>query len=191
MYCKYCGEKLNDEAEYCKGCGKKLAIPEQLKAFESEQITKSELEPKKDSLKTYAVVESNEEILAEGKKQLGGIVIFLWVLISLMSIFVLISLFVSCESMFVEDFYSGLDLLFYTFIYGGILSLFIFAQLGIKKRKPFAVPLIRIILILGCSSLVGIILVLVIFWKRINNPYAKKYLNYFDGTSFPIARKGK
>jgi len=85
--------------------------------------------------------------------------------------------------MFEEDFYTGFGLLvFYFFFYGVTLLLFIFAQLGIKNHKPYTVPLVRTVLVLGCFSLIGLIMVLVTFWKRIYNPYTKKYLNYFDGT---------
>ncbi len=48
MFCKYCGKSINDDSKFCKFCGNKLVIPEPLEIPKSDQISKSELEPKKD-----------------------------------------------------------------------------------------------------------------------------------------------
>ncbi len=162
ILCPNCAKPIKKDAVFCTYCGVQI---KELKV----------------SAETIALTPEQE--LEEGKKQLGGIVILLWVLIGLLSFAFLLALFASCATMFEEDFYSGFSLLvLYFFFYGGILVLFIFAQLGIKNQKRYAVPLVRIILVLGCFSLVGLIMVLITFWKRINNQYSKKYLNYFDGT---------
>jgi hypothetical protein len=49
---------------------------------------------------------------------------------------------------------------------------------GIAQKKPFAVPFTRAMLIVSMfwvfiGTIIGAVL-----WSRINNPYAKKYLNY-------------
>ena len=125
-----------------------------------------------------------ESIEIEGKKQLGGIEILLWILLSFLSLGFLAALSVSFTTMWEEDFYSGVGLfIFYILFYGAISLLFIFALLGIKRRRPYTIPLVRAILVLGCFNLIGLILVLTIFWRRINNDYSKMYLNYFEFNS--------
>ena len=169
MKCSNCENTVNKGELYCSKCGAKFVWKNKLDSPIATPI--------------YTGDESEEEILIEGKKQLGGIVILLWVLIGIGSLGFISNFFIGCAALYEEGLSSGFDYLISTFFFTGVpLLLFIFAQLGIKKRKPYTVPLVRTLLILGCFSLVGLILVLVIFWKRINNPYAKKYLNYFDGS---------
>ncbi|MHB8279610.1 MAG: zinc ribbon domain-containing protein [Candidatus Humimicrobiaceae bacterium] len=129
---------------------------------------------------------NQEKIEEEGIKQLGGIIIILWILISFLSLGFLAALGVSFTTMWEEDFFSGAGLfIFYIFFYGAISLLYIFALVGIKKRRPYTVPLVRVILVLGCFNLVGLILVLSVFWRRVNNPYTKRYLNYIEPISVP------
>lgn len=168
MKCSNCGNIVKRGDVYCSNCRAKLIWKEP-----EQQAT---------SL-AYTGKETEEEVLSEGKKQLGGIVILLWVLIGMGSLGLIIAFFTSCATMFEEDFYAGLgSLILALILYGVTLLLFIFAQLGIRNRKPYTVPLVRTILVIGCFNLVGLILVLVIFWRRINNSFSKRYLNYFDGT---------
>jgi hypothetical protein len=82
-----------------------------------------------------------------------------------------------------EDFISGLSLLIFgTMFYGVISLLYIFPLIGIKNRKAYTVPLVRTVLILFCFNLIGLIIVLAVLWQRMNNPFTKYYLNYFDGS---------
>jgi hypothetical protein len=58
------------------------------------------------------------------------------------------------------------------------LALFIVSLVAIAKRKPFAVPFTRAMLIISMflfpiGTIIGEVL-----WSRINNPFSKKYLNY-------------
>ncbi len=169
MQCSNCGNIVRRGDIYCSKCKAKLVWKEN---STSRVITK-----------VYTGEESEEEIILEGKKQLGGIVILLWVLIGMGSLGFIINFFSSFATMFEEDFYSGFGLLIFAFLFYGVtLLLFIFAQVGIKNRRPYTVPLVRTILVLGCFSIVGLVLVLVVFWGRIKSPFAKRYLNYFDGT---------
>ena len=169
MKCSNCGNIVKSGDSYCSKCRAKLVWKNKLDSPTATPI--------------YTGDQSKEEILTEGKKQLGGIVILLWFLIGFLSIVLLSFLIQSCWIIFEEDLYTGLDdFLFYSVTIGGILAFFIITQLGIKNQRPYAVPFTRITLVLGCFTLVGLFVVLTIFWKRINNPYAKKYLNYFDGS---------
>ena len=130
--------------------------------------------------------DSREKIEEEGKKQLGGIIILLWIFISFLSLGLLVALGVSFTTMWEEDFLVGAGLsIFYFLFYGAISLLYIFALVGIKKRRSYTVPLVRTILVLFCFNLVGLILVLVIFWQRMNNPYTKRYLNYIEFNTAP------
>ncbi len=169
MQCSNCGNIVKSGDSYCSKCKAKL-------------IWKGDSTAKVIT-KVYTGKESEEEIVSEGKRQLGGIVILLWVLIGMGSLGFIIGFFSSFVTILEEDIYSGFVALIFAFLFYGItLLLFIFAQVGIRNRKSYAVPLVRTILILGCFSIVGLILVLVVFWGRIKNPFAKRYLNYFDGS---------
>jgi hypothetical protein len=78
----------------------------------------------------------------------------------------------SITSMFLISFIS------YIFIFSLFIVLYTISLVGIIKRRPFAVPFTRgmlIVTMLGfpIGTIIGVVL-----WRRINNPVAKKYLNY-------------
>ena len=43
MFCKYCGEKLPDEARFCHKCGHKVNEPEKHSEIEINEITNKEM----------------------------------------------------------------------------------------------------------------------------------------------------
>ncbi len=123
---------------------------------------------------------SQKEIEEEGRKQLGGIKILIWVILVITSIVFLFYLSLSIGAFF-EDIAEGFSFLIAIFLlYGSRCLLCILSLVGIQKRKAYSVPIVRSILVLLCFNLIGLILVLTIFWQRINNPYTKLYLNYFN-----------
>jgi len=123
-----------------------------------------------------------QEELDQGKKVLGGIITLLWVVAVLTGIG-----YLSREwgSLFVPNINIGpanvtLPSSNGTFIF---LALYVAELVGIYMRKPWAVPLgraalvITMVIFFPVGTIFGGIL-----WKRINDPVAKKYLNYSPGT---------
>jgi len=121
-----------------------------------------------------------EEEIAEAKRQLGGIKILLWLQIcggGLISLIVfisfMVSLFESGDPAEVFGMFIGVILI--TEIY---LLPQIFAILGIKNKRPYAVILIRVILILTMLNIPVGTIIGAILWSRVNHPITKKYLCY-------------
>jgi len=113
-----------------------------------------------------------------GKKVLGGIFIFFWVIAALTGLG-LTSL--NWLPGFVHDISLGpvgigLPSSNTTFIF---LALYVVALVGLYIRKAWAVPvgraglIVAMVIFFPVGTIFGAIL-----WKRINDPAAKKYLNY-------------
>jgi hypothetical protein len=128
------------------------------------------------------MAELTEEEVKNGKKILEGIVILLWVV----GIITAIGFLTFNANQAVESFH------WFPFHWGPvnigfpgnnfsliILAVYVVELVGIHMRKAFAVPLGRAALVITMvvffpvGTIFGAIL-----WKRINNPIAKKYLNY-------------
>jgi hypothetical protein len=128
------------------------------------------------------MAELTEEEVKNGKKILEGIVILLWVVGIITAIgFLTLSANQAVESFHWFPFHWGpVNIGFpgnnFSLI---ILAVYVVELVGIHMRKAFAVPLGRAALVVTMvvffpvGTIFGAIL-----WKRINNPLAKKYLNY-------------
>ena len=124
------------------------------------------------------MTELTKEELNQGKKVLGGIFILFWV------VAILVGLGLTSLSWlpgFVRDFSwgpvdIGLPSSNTTFIF---LALYVVELVGLYIRKAWAVPLgraglvVTMVVFFPVGTIFGAIL-----WKRINDPTAKKYLNY-------------
>jgi len=129
------------------------------------------------------MTELTQEELDQGKKILGGVIILLWVVAVLTGIG-----YLSREwgSWFIPNINIGpasitLPSSNGTFIF---LALYVAGLVGIHMRKPWAVPLgraalvVTMVIFFPVGTIFGGIL-----WKRINDPVAKKYLNYSVDTN--------
>jgi len=129
------------------------------------------------------MTELTQEELDQGKKVLGGVIILLWVVAGLTGIG-----YLSREwgSWFIPNINIGpasitLPSSNGTFIF---LALYVAGLVGIHMRKPWAVPLgraalvVTMVIFFPVGTIFGGIL-----WKRINDPVAKKYLNYSVDTN--------
>src|SRR4030043_1453631 len=124
------------------------------------------------------MTELTKEELNQGKKVLGGIFILFWV------IAILVGLGLTSLSWlpgFVRDFSwgpvnIGLPSPNSTLLF---LALYVVELVGLYMRKAWAVPLgraglvVTMVVFFPVGTIFGAIL-----WKRINDPVAKKYLNY-------------
>jgi hypothetical protein len=146
------------------------------------------------------MVEVNETELKEGKKQIEGVVILCWVMAILTGLAIFSGLgwghFGILGNWFngpvtlwfdgpftlntVTNVIRNLISLPFRMVYSLIMpALYIVELIGIYKRKSFAVPLGRAVLVVTMvfffpvGTIIGAIL-----WKRFNNPLSKKYLNY-------------
>ncbi len=146
------------------------------------------------------MAELDEKELKEGKKQLEGVVVLCWVMAIITGLAVLSGL-VWGPLVIATNYFNSLfnlnivgpfglhnftdtirNLINFPFrmTYSLIApALYIVELIGIQKRKSFAVPLGRAVLVVTMvfffpvGTIVGAIL-----WKRFNNPDSKKYLNY-------------
>ncbi|MBM3708963.1 MAG: hypothetical protein FJW61_00875 [Actinobacteria bacterium] len=123
------------------------------------------------------MTELTQEELNNGKKVLGGITIFFWVL----AVIIGIGLFSLNFGDWAREFYIGpvaigLPAPNTSWIF---LALYVVGLVGLYMRKSWAVPLGRAALVVAMviffpvGTIFGAIL-----WKRFNDPVAKRYLNY-------------
>ena len=137
------------------------------------------------------MTEMDETELKEGKKQLEGVVILCWVMAIITGLAVFSGLFWSpigiirsfMDYQFTINDFTEIIRNITSFPFRMIYSLigpamYIVELIGIQKRKSFAVPLGRAVLVITMlifpiGTIIGAIL-----WKRFNNPDSKKYLNY-------------
>ena len=160
IYCPGCGKPIKKDAVVCPHCG--IQIKE---------------------LKVSTVM-SPEEELAEGRKQLGGVKVLYWFAIVVLALYlvVFIPLILSSPQLLEKTPTAGniiQSIMVLIFVFGICMALYIIPLVGIIKRRPYSVPFTRVILIITMivffplGTIIGATL-----WKRINNPAAKKYLNY-------------
>ena len=152
IYCPGCGRPIKREAVICPHCGVQVR---ELKVYAETEYAE-----------TYPL--SPEEELEEGRRQLGGVKVFLWceIVSSAMGIF-----FISTKG-------DPEETLSAMVVFGFFMAIFIIALRGIINRRPYSVPFIRFLLIpmfvaFPIGTIIGAVL-----WKRINHPLAKRYLNY-------------
>jgi len=137
------------------------------------------------------MTEMDETELKEGKKQLEGVVILCWVMAIITGLAVLSGLFWSPIGIIRSYIGYQFTINDFTEVIRNITSfpfrmtysfigpaMYIVELIGIQKRKSFAVPLGRAVLVITMlifpiGTIIGAIL-----WKRFNNPLSKKYLNY-------------
>ncbi len=139
------------------------------------------------------MIELTGEELRDGNEQLGGIRIWFWiaaVLTAIGVIFNTIYIF-SLPSLYKMYWQLGINMeqvvpirtltmFFILSIITGLIfvTLLIIALVGIKRRKPYTVPLGRAILVLTMLSVPVGTIIGAILWGRLRHPAAKKYLNY-------------
>ena len=120
---------------------------------------------------------SEEDELKEGERQLSGIKIF-YVFFSVIYFFAYITVMVTTIVNPSGDIPVAASVFGITIGFIILIALYIIPLVGITKRKSFSVPFTRVILIITMfyfpiGTIIGGTL-----WKRINHPFAKKYLNY-------------
>jgi len=140
--------------------------------------------------------EISKEDLKEGKKQLEGVIILCWVMAIITGFVVFLGLgrglhpgglftgyFDGAINMYrVSDIIKNIVTFPINMAYSMILpALYVLELIGLYKRRSFAVPLGRAVLVVTMvlffpvGTIFGAIL-----WKRFNNPVSKKYLNYHE-----------
>ncbi|MHB8277096.1 MAG: serine/threonine-protein kinase [Candidatus Humimicrobiaceae bacterium] len=164
-YCKKCGNKIMSSANQCDVCGEIV----QAKRYKDSITPHTEIKPSANISNDYSVV-------YEGKRQLVGIKIILWINFALTLLWTLIST-TTMASTFNTIQGSGFYI-FLTIVYLINLMLVVIALTGISKRKSYAVIFTRIVLIIFMFYFpVGTILG-AIFWHRMTLQIVKNYLNY-------------
>jgi len=127
------------------------------------------------------------DLKVEVSKQLVGIKILVCIDIALSGIYCLISF-----TDFIDVFYQhSIGYIYYegdliisfllTILYSGILTFFILTLIGLNNGYRYSMIFARITLVLWCFSLLGLILVLSIFWRRLNLLEVQQYLHYGYG----------
>lgn len=160
IYCPSCAKPVKKDAVVCPNCGvqiKELKLENQVKILTPE-----------------------EEII-EGDKQLSGVRGFYWffiVIFGLLAIGIIIASITEINAL--RNYGEMQNLIPGIIIILIILALYIIPLVGVLKRKAFAVPFTRVMLIITMfwfpiGTIIGGTL-----WKRINNASAKKFLNYGD-----------
>jgi len=126
----------------------------------------------------------NEYLKKEASKQLVGIKITLWINIIIAGIYTLVGLIGFFTSIF--DYYDSSYVAYNFFVlllYGGLLLFLILTLIGLNKGYRYSMITTRVHLVLSCFTLVGLILVLAIFWRRLNLPEVQQFLHYGHGKS--------
>ena len=120
----------------------------------------------------------NKELEKEGKKVLGGVTIYFWVVSVLTGIagFSFNSTGWAGESLWMGPVAIGFPSQNVSWI---VLALFVVALVGLYVRKSWAVPVgraglvVTMVIFFPVGTIFGAIL-----WKRYNDPIAKMYLDY-------------
>ncbi len=125
---------------------------------------------------------NREDIEKEALKQLTGIKIIIILSLVVFCIYWLNGILISCEESYYYGAASGFGVfMIFTVIFGGLVFLSAIGLMGLNKKRAYAVPVGRAILILF-SIFTGFIpvgiIVLVLFWGRFKIPLVKKHLNY-------------
>lgn len=139
------------------------------------------------------MVELTGEELRDGNEQLGGIRIWFWIatVLTVMGVIFNTIYIFSLPSLYRMYWQLGINMeqvmpiriltmFFILSIVTGLIfvTLLIIALVGIKRRKPYSVPLDRAILVLTMFSVPVGTIIGAILWGRLRHPAAKKYLNY-------------
>jgi predicted RNA-binding Zn-ribbon protein involved in translation (DUF1610 family) len=163
IYCPSCAKPIKRDAVVCPNCGvqiKELKVSAEVKAMTPEQ----ELE--------------------EGRRQLGGIKVYYWFVIVVLALYLVVFIPIIAFSPYtVGGAYTTLlstvqSVLIMTLVFGIWMAVYIIPLVGIIQRKPFSVIYTRVILILTMFSFPIGTIIGAVLWQRINNPLAKKYLNF-------------
>jgi hypothetical protein len=178
MYCRHCGNKIADDSKFCKYCGKNVEEPTN-ETLKLEDKLKEPQKPTTEILTKFVEKSTvDKDFLIEADKQLYGIKVIAILSIILYSIFLLYGL----SNYDLYDPYYAFGIAFLNLIFfGGFIFLSSIGLFGLNRRRSYAIPVCRAILILFAfwTGLIPIgIIILAIFWSRLKNPSVKKYLNY-------------
>jgi hypothetical protein len=159
IYCPNCAKPINKEAVICPNCG----------------VQVKELKTTVEAVPLTPVDE-----ISEGKRLIGGIKVWFWVIIVTFGLFFIIFFIVNTVQIAEGSTVMAQASFILTFFFAIAiwLALFIVPLVAMAQRKPFAVPFTRAMLVISMfwfpiGTIIGSVL-----WSRINHPYAKKYLNY-------------
>ena len=158
-YCKKCGNKILSSANQCDVCGE-IA---QVKRYKGPTTSYTEIKPSTN-------ISNEHSVVYEGKRQLVGIRIILWINFALSLLLTLL---------FITGINASGVLMFLTIFYLINLMLVIIALAGISKRKQYAVIFTRIVLIIFMIYIPAGTILGAIFWHKTTLQIVKKYLNYY------------
>jgi hypothetical protein len=175
MYCRHCGEKIDDDSKFCKYCGKNVEETEQIKKEKPhhENLTK----PQNVSLKSQEEP-TEKDIIIIANEQLFAIKV-----IAILSIILYSSILIfgiSYYDLYDPEYAFGIILLYIIF-FGGFIVLSSIALVGLNRKRVYAITVCRAVLILFAfwTGLIPTgVIILALFWRRLKNPVVKSYLNY-------------
>jgi hypothetical protein len=179
-YCSKCKESVN--LDFYLKCPVSQKHPEPTNIhfiMKQEEIISPNCGVQVKDLKTPSEASSSVSVdeVSDARKQLGGIKAWSWFVIIFSGLFFIIVSIVDIVQNLPEmpQVSPTIGLSFTASVW---LALFIVPLVGIAKRKSFAVPLTRFMLIISMllfpiGTIIGAVLL-----KRINHPSVKKYLNY-------------
>jgi hypothetical protein len=113
----------------------------------------------------------------QGKEQLSGIIGLYWFFIVVFSVILVGVIGDSVLGTGIRD-YGLTDRILTIMLYMIILALYIIPLVGVVKRKSYAVPYTRAMLIITMFFIPIGTIIGARLWKRINHPATKQYLNY-------------
>ena len=179
-YCPKCKESVNLDIYLKCPVSQKHPNPTEVHfIMKQEEIISPNYGVQVKDLKTPSEVSSSVSVdeISDARKQLGGIKVWSWFVIVFSGLFFIVLSTVGIVQDLPEmpQVSPTIGLSFAAVVW---LALFIVPLIGIAKRKSFAVPLTRYMLIISMflfpiGTIIGAVL-----WKRINHPSVKKYLNY-------------
>ena len=159
-YCEHCGKEINKLATFCPYCGS------QVKTVKTEIVKKEVITPIDQK--------RNQELEKEAAKQLVGIQIIAILGICLWFVLWISAIFNSIDTAINYDPIEGLSMfLILTLLFGGLLFLNLMGILGVVRRKAYAIPICRAVLLMNAG-----LIFLIMLWPRLNKPLVKWYLNY-------------
>jgi len=179
-YCPKCKELVNLDIYFKCPVSKRHPDPTDVHfIMKQEEIISPNYGVQVKDLKTPSEVSSSASVdeISDARKQLSGIKAWSWFVIVFSGLFFIVLTIVDIVQNLPEmpQVSPTIGLSFAAAVW---LALFIVPLIGIVKRKSFAVPLTRYMLIISMflfpiGTIIGAVL-----WKRINHPSVKKYLNY-------------
>ena len=163
MYCRHCGKEIIEDSKFCRHCG-----------FNVEDIENKQIEnqPGKEESKN---IDDNTLIRFETDRQLFGIKVILIMSIVNYSYAFILSLYTSYNTNSID----GVLLFLLIIIIGGSILISSLALHAYNHKKSYALPLLRAALIIFSILVLPIgLIILLIFWRRLNLPILKEYLGY-------------